>query len=190
VAVSTANNSNSTRYFGWAGNRIKSETNNFITDTGQISYLQKRLTKTAPSKGLNPNEIPYVDESGDTFSNYAIVVGAPFCLYCKKMYPIIKQLREEGYTVYYINIEEWPDIKERLNKVKGDPKVSDIGLGIPWTIIRENNKTIKLFRGYIAIDKIRPWLKKNNKGKKKPVAPEPYNFKAIRHESTAGFKKP
>lgn len=200
VAVSAADDSDSPRYFGWSGHEHQLQPSEyagisdgtFITDTGQVSFQRRNPRKAnSPEKPkIGPDELPYVLDKN---ANYAIVLGGPSCIYCKKMYPIVKQLRKEGYTVYYIDTEVWPDIKQRLNRLKGDKKVDDIGSGIPWTVVRENNKTIKLFRGYIAIDKIRPWLKKkkDEDEKKKPTVPEPYDFKALRNESsTKRFTEP
>jgi thiol-disulfide isomerase/thioredoxin len=102
------------------------------------------------------DELPFIDKAGDTNRNYALLISAEWCLPCKMMYKTIARLREEGYRVYILDVDAFPEIKDKLNRL--DPQAPHIGLGVPWLVIRESGKTVKVFKGVTDIETIRPFL--------------------------------
>lgn len=157
----------SPRYSGWLEPENLSPRNTGtlgldprFEDSGKVSpgpRLGATTQRTPPAPKVGPNELPYIDAQGMKFKRYAIVLTGPGCHYCEKMKPIIKQLRKEKFMVYMLDTSVFPDLVTKLNRMSKDYPAK-IDRAIPWIIIRDNNKTIKMFRGYVAIDKIRPWL--------------------------------
>lgn len=150
--------------FGWAGplvGPIKIESTGETTEvppSGSTQWL-----KVAPYRGpnLGPNEIPYVDAEGFTDNNYAILLTASWCKYCKMMYnDTIEPLRKEGYKIFVVDIDEFSDIKERIYRL--DKSAGKMGRGVPYFVVREGGETTKIYHGYTSPDKIRPHLKKPN----------------------------
>jgi thiol-disulfide isomerase/thioredoxin len=105
---------------------------------------------------VEDDELPFIDKAGDTNRNYAVLISAEWCPPCKTMYKTIARLREEGYRVYIFDVDAFPEIKDKLNRL--DPQAPHIGLGVPWLVIRESGKTVKVFKGVTDIEMIRPFL--------------------------------
>lgn len=103
------------------------------------------------------DELPYIDKEGDTNRNYCIMLTANWCTHCKRMYKEIRTLRDKGYRVYVLDIDDYPDLKDKLNRL--DPTAPKIGSGAPYTIVRDKGKTKKVFRGFVKAEKVAPHLK-------------------------------
>jgi hypothetical protein len=102
------------------------------------------------------DELPFIDKAGDTNRNYAVLISAEWCLPCKTMYKTVARLREEGYRVYIFDVDAFPGIKDKLNRL--DPQAPRLGAGVPWLVIRESGQTIRVFKGVTNIETIRPFL--------------------------------
>jgi hypothetical protein len=143
------------------------EATTFPPTTGSQSEGLRVTTYTGPD--LDPNNLPYVDKEGFTNNNYAILLTAEWCRWCKLMYrDTIEPLRKEGYKIFIIDIDEFPDIKERIHRLDGDAE--KMGQGAPYFVVRQGGKTTKIYYGYTKPNKIRPHLKK-------PETPYDYKVK-------------
>lgn len=82
--------------------------------------------------------------------NCMVLWTAKWCSSCKKMKPIVKQLREEGYAVYVLDYDENRKDAQQLN-VRTFPTI----------IIRENGREVARHVKVVSKDKILKALKKN-----------------------------
>lgn len=104
---------------------------------------------------------PLVCEGSYCTTNYAIVFSSKTCRVCPQMWPVIQQLREDGYIVFYAETDKHPGVLERL------------GIQVwPTTIVMENKRPKVRFRGVTTAEKIAAHLKTqkeqgltNDKGK-------------------------
>lgn len=91
---------------------------------------------------------PLVCEGGYCNANYAIVFASKTCAVCPQMWPVIKELREDGYIVFYVETDNHPGILERL------------GIQVwPTTFVMENKRPKIRFRGVTTAEKIAEHLK-------------------------------
>lgn len=59
---------------------------------------------------------PLVCKNKACKKNFVFVVSAPaWCRPCAKMHPIINELREEGYLVFYYDVDKFPDLDARFD---------------------------------------------------------------------------
>lgn len=64
---------------------------------------------------------PLVCKRGDCKKNYVFVITAPaWCVPCKEINPLINELRDEGYLVYYFDVDKHPDLDAKFD-VNGVP---------------------------------------------------------------------
>lgn len=157
------------QFFGWVDEPTEPKT------TIQVTGEATPSAPSSPAKGgltvakytgppLGPNDLPYIDAEGFAGNNYAIFLTATWCHWCHKMYDhTIEPLRKEGYKIVVIDVDEFPDIKDRI--YRRDPTAEKMGRGVPYFIIREDGKTKKLYYGYTSAATIRPHIKL-------PVKPE------------------
>ncbi|MHC4370202.1 MAG: thioredoxin family protein [Planctomycetota bacterium] len=133
-----------------------------LVESGEFTLTKPRGFRSRGYKFDIPvvedDELPFIDAAGDTDRNYAVLISAEWCLPCKTMYKTIAQLREEGYRVYVMDVDAFPEIKDKLNRLANNPQAPQIGLGVPWLVIRESGKTVKVFKGVTDIETIRPFL--------------------------------
>lgn len=102
----------------------------------------------ACGKGRNCKCPPLVCEGGYCNTNYAIVFSSKTCPVCPQMWPVIKELREDGYIVFYVETDKHPGILERL------------GIQVwPTTIVMKNKQPKVRFRGVTTAEKIAAHLK-------------------------------
>ena len=143
-----------------ATERVRTTQEPVLVESGEFTTTEPRGFRSQGYKfdipKVEDSELPFIDEAGDTDRNYAILISAEWCLPCKTMYKIVAQLREEGYRLYILDIDAFPKIKDKLNRL--DPKAPHIGAGVPWLVIREGGKTVKVFKGVTDIETIRPFL--------------------------------
>jgi hypothetical protein len=151
--------------FGWIN--LRDTPNNRIEKAGKATEAStsstttksglKITTYTGPE--LGPNELPYVDAEGNQLKNYGIMLTAEWCSWCPKMYRnTVEPLRREGYKIYVIDVDTFPDIKDRIYRL--DTTAEKMGLGVPYFVVREDGKTKKIIYGYALSGLIRPHLKK------------------------------
>jgi hypothetical protein len=129
--------------------------------TGQATEAAPGL-QVAPYTGpkLGHNELPYIDAEGNQLKNYGIMLTAKWCRWCPIMYEnTIKPLREEGYKIYVIDVDDFPDIKDRIYRL--DPTAQKMGRGVPYFVVREGGETKKIYFGYTEPHVVRPHLKKH-----------------------------
>lgn len=43
---------------------------------------------------------PLIIENGHENTKYVVMISAQWCHYCKEMYPLIRELRQQGYIIY------------------------------------------------------------------------------------------
>lgn len=158
-----------THLFGWAGpipyNGLADTApeERFVTSNAYTAKKPRRVGKTGSGHEIDKtegDELPFIDKAGDTNRNYCIMLTAEWCAWCKKMYKEIEELRDKGYRVYVLDIDDYPDLKDKLNRL--DPDAPEIGAGAPYIIIRDKGKTKKVFRGFTKAEKIAPHLKHYN----------------------------
>lgn len=152
--------------FGWAGpipyNGLADTApeERFVSSKSFTAQKPRRVGKTGSGHKIDKtegDELPFIDKAGDTNRNYCIMLTATWCSWCQKMYDEIKELRDKGYRVYVLDIDDYPDIKDKLNRL--DPDAPEIGSGAPYIIVRDKGKTKKVFRGFTKAEKIAPHLK-------------------------------
>ncbi len=112
-----------------------------------IDYLWSRgeISATAIAKMIARDEIQ------NLAPNCALVWTSSWCGACKKMPPIVAQLKKEGYTVYNFDLEEH-DTSAKLLKVEK----------VPTIIIFEQRKEVKRFIGVTSAEEIKKYLKHDN----------------------------
>ena len=76
--------------------------------------------------------------------------SSPGCGACNTMYPVVKDLEAQGYTVYIL---DYTDYKTLAKKWKVH--------ALPTIFIRENGKEVKKFAGIVPEERIKKYLKKN-----------------------------
>lgn len=110
----------------------------------------------------------HIKNKGDEKMNYAVVISADWCVWCKRMYPMLLELRKEGYIIYIFetNRPEFEDFAALYNV-----------RAYPTTIIYDNAEEVKRHIGKVE----KEWLEKNLKTRKEqkaePVKPDtnPYD---------------
>lgn len=63
-----------------------------------------------------------IAKNGHEWESYAIVFSMQGCAPCTRMYPVVHQLRKEGYPIYFFTREEYPDVVKRA-KVRVFPTI-------------------------------------------------------------------
>lgn len=89
--------------------------------------------------------------SNSLYGKELLIVGADWCVYCVKMQQYIANNPEllEKYTVQYINIDEYPDLKDSL-KIES----------YPTSFIFDDKKQIlDKLKGFEP-NKFKKWIKK------------------------------
>jgi thioredoxin 1 len=110
---------------------------------------------------------PYVKEE-DAKRNYLVMYTAEWCIWCKRMYPVIKLLREEGYIVYVVDADKHPEAVKR-HKVES----------LPTFIIMNQGQEASRIVGACLKGKLKKRLKtrkeqENESPKPAPKAPKLY----------------
>jgi thioredoxin 1 len=89
-----------------------------------------------------------VCKAGDCKKNYVLMVSAPWCGPCKDMYPILTEMRKQGYIVYFYDIEKFEDIDAKYDVES-----------VPTFIVFDNGKEVA--RNVGTVDK--EWFLNNLK---------------------------
>jgi len=106
-------------------------------------------------------------KNGDCKKNYVLLFTAKWCRACPRMKLVAEQLRQEGYIVYVVDFD---DIGDRIAPLKITH--------LPTTLVFDDGKETKRFVGVASIEDIKDGLKKKSEQPdKKPVPPNPYNFR-------------
>lgn len=95
---------------------------------------------------------PNVEENGDGETNFAAIFSMSWCGSCRKMYPVVKQLRKEGYLIYFYVCD-----KEEYEDMDLDAKF-DVKM-FPTIVVFDKGKEVKRKTGVTNID----WFRKNLK---------------------------
>ena len=164
------------RFFGWVDEEVEPKTK--IQVTGQATAAppedrpaQGLQVKKYDGPPLGPNELPYIDSQGYAGNKYGIMLTAEWCGWCQKMYgDTVDPLRKDGYKVFVIDMDQFPDIKDRI--YRRDPTAEKMGRGAPYFIVREGGKTKKVFYGYTRPGLIKDFLKKPDKLEKPEDEPD------------------
>lgn len=107
-------------------------------------------------------------KAGDCKKNYLVFFTAKWCGPCKKMYGIINRLRDAGYIVYVIDVNDFPDAAKKANAHT-----------LPTFIVMDNQKEVERFIGITSEDDLTKNLKKRDEQKDEPKPepkPEPTNY--------------
>jgi len=84
--------------------------------------------------------------------NCLIFWTAKWCSSCKKMYPVVEKLQEEGYVVYILDYDENRDFGRTMGV-----------RSLPTFIIWEAKKEVTRHIGLVSAEEIKKSLKKNTK---------------------------
>lgn len=96
--------------------------------------------------------LPYVCEREFCEKNFAMVFGADWCIACPRMYPVIEQLRREGYFVVYINTDKHPKFTHNMK----------VGVW-PTTLVMDGGKELVRIEGVTESNEIKKFLTKTQK---------------------------
>ena len=105
---------------------------------------------------------PDIKKAGHEKKNYLVMLSADWCVWCKRMYPQMQQLRDEGYIVYIFDITK-PGYEDyaALYNVKA----------FPTFIIYEDGKEIHRRPGATDQKWFRERLKTKQQQEEKPSNP-------------------
>lgn len=163
AAIPATKTANETYATGWDSRAAREGLRSGVHASPQETTRKKT---TRQLRDVEYDHPPVVPEG-----NYGVLITSDGCIHCRRMYPTINTLRDQGFKVYVYNSSKYPKIKEQLNDL--DPDARPIGRGAPWFIIRSGGKTTKVFRGYQTLKTLQPHMKKPDP---KPVEPN-YDFK-------------
>lgn len=90
--------------------------------------------------------------------NYAVLFTARWCAACRIMYPMVTQLRNEGYIVYVLDVDDYPEAARLAN-----------AHSLPTTVIFDKGAEIQRHIGVTRLEV----LKENLKTKDEQNTPEP-----------------
>lgn len=82
-----------------------------------------------------------IKDQGNENKNYIVMISADWCHWCKKMYPMVQELRDAGYIVYVFEVTrpEFEDYAALYNVTKFPTfMVYDKGVEVDRTIGRTN----------------------------------------------------
>ena len=109
---------------------------------------------------------PMICKQGDCKKTYLLFFTAKWCPACRKMYAAIEQLRNEGYIVYVLDVDDFPDAAEKCRAKM-----------LPTFVIMSNGEEITRFVGITDIEKLRVQLKTRDEQAEQTDQPKPYDFK-------------
>lgn len=108
---------------------------------------------------------PLVCKASHCKSNFVVMFSATWCKPCHKMYPILKELRKEGYIVYIytLNTEEFEDLNlDSKFQVRA----------YPTFVFFDKGKETHRMLGKQDIDKFYPHLVKESEQEKQKPKPD------------------
>lgn len=126
-----ARSSEAERQFGWRPEYLQ--------------YARAEALATEGAEDLRPLFPPKVSQP-----NCLIMWTADWCPVCKKMYPIIRQLREEGYVVYVLDYDAYYALAQKMNV-----------RALPTCIIHKNKKEVARHRGVVSVVTLKKTLTRN-----------------------------
>lgn len=103
----------------------------------------------------------FITNDGNEFKNYAVVVGASWCTFCKDMLPAVDKLRGEGYLVYYLEV----DTKEHKGLERPDAYKAT---NYPTVLVYDDGKETRRVTGTQSEKWLRSLLKPYPKPSPKP----------------------
>ncbi len=109
--------------------------------------------------GKDSNCPPSVCQAKECEKNFVVMFSASWCPPCKKMYPVIDELKKQGYIcyTYMLDSEEYKDLSAKYNVY-----------AYPTFSIFEGGKEVKRTLGITNIE----WFKKNLKLRKNQTVPD------------------
>lgn len=113
-------------------------------------WLPLQAKATQAILGETVATIVQEDRTKNFLPNCMILWKAKWCGSCKKMMPVVKQLREEGYTVYVLDYDENKELAKKMGV-----------RSLPTSVIWEDKKEVKRHVGVVKADTIKETLKKN-----------------------------
>jgi len=130
------------------------------TETPEAILISDRPKDFVGTSEVEPGDDkyghPYVKEE-DAQKNYMVMYTAEWCIWCQRMYPVIKTLREEGYIVYVVDADKHPEAVER-HKVES----------LPTFIFMNKGKEASRIEGACLKGKIKRRLKTRKEQEKEP----------------------
>jgi thiol-disulfide isomerase/thioredoxin len=95
-------------------------------------------------------------------TNYAVFFTARWCAACRVMYPMVNSMREKGYTIFVLDVDDYPEAARLANAHT-----------LPTTIIFEGGKEIKRHIGVTRQVVLEETLKKKDATPAPPSPPAP-----------------
>ena len=109
-----------------------------------------------------------IKNNGDVDKNYVVMISSNSCIWCKRMYPMMLELRKKGYIVYIFNTDrdEFKDYGALYN-VRARPTF----------IFYDKGKEVHRFVGKVDSDKVFTDRLKTREDQKEPDTEDsdPYN---------------
>lgn len=138
----------------------RTQTSNFVLISARPADFVSNV-KDEPGNATYGH--PYVKKE-DADKNYLVMYTAEWCIWCQGMYPIIKQLRKDGYIVYVVDADKHPEAA-REHQVES----------LPTFIVMNQGKEASRIKGACLKLKLKRRLKtrKDQEVQPKPETPIP-----------------
>jgi thioredoxin 1 len=84
----------------------------------EATDLEKASTLTEAQGNSKVDFTPeHIKKQGNEKKNYLVMISADWCIWCKKMYPMLLEMRKEGYIIYIFetNRREFKDYAALYN---------------------------------------------------------------------------
>ena len=119
----------------------------------QLSGPSRHSAHRIPSPGIGGEAFSAFIQETRTKKfqpNCLIMFTADWCSSCRKMYPILNKLKNQGYTVYTLDFDTHEALAKKWHITK-----------LPTIIIRTNQLEVKRFVDCVTAPKIKIYLRKN-----------------------------
>lgn len=147
-------------YEGFIGPRAEERSSiNVYAGLASAETTGSRRSNQEAAGKVTTTDLPYVEKNGHLNSNIVVMFSATWCGPCHRMYPIMEQLREEGYIVYVYTLDT-----AEFKRLKLGAKFRI--LAYPTFLFFDKGKEVKRSVGGSRIE----WFRKNLKTKKEQEA--------------------
>lgn len=103
-----------------------------------------------------------VCEKGDCKKNYLVFFTATWCKPCKRMYPVVDSLRQQGYIIYMLDVDKFPDAARKFE-----------ANSVPTMVVMDKGQEITRFVGVTEEDELKQYVKPRKE--QDDIQPD-YNF--------------
>lgn len=144
----------------------------WATDTADGPYdlsdsaekQQEKAIKSKPNCKCGPDCKCYdelICKAGSCKRNYAVFFTARWCAACRVMYPTVNKMREAGYIVYVLDVDDFPEAAKQAN-----------AHSLPTTVIIDKQEEVQRFIGVTRYDELVKHLR-TKKDQDATPAPQP-----------------